>query len=68
MLSHYPQSAFQGVSEGRGGQQQLATQTLRVHLLGIDKFQGGRSIGTQMSLPCLNVFFVRVAPLQNEIG
>ena len=37
MLSQYPQSAFRG-SAGvtRGSQQQFATQTLRVHLLGID--------------------------------
>ena len=38
MLSQYPRSAFQGLRAGitRGGQQQLATQTLRVHLLGLD--------------------------------
>ena len=35
MLSQYAQSAFQGLS-GVGGQQQFATQTLRVHLVGID--------------------------------
>ena len=38
ILSQYPQSAFQGVLGGRQGvQQQLATQTLRVHLLGTDQ-------------------------------
>ena len=40
MLSQYPQSAFRrfrGVT--RGGQQQFATQTLRVHLLGIEYSQ-----------------------------
>ena len=37
MLSQYPRSAFQGFCGGhREGQQQFATQTLRVHLLGID--------------------------------
>ena len=36
MRSQYPQSAFQGFSRGRWGQQQFATQTLHVHLLGID--------------------------------
>ena len=37
MLSLYPRSAFQGFcGVTRGGQQQLATQTLRVHLLGIE--------------------------------
>ena len=37
MLSHYPQSTFQGVLWGLpGGQQQSATQTLRVHLLGLE--------------------------------
>ena len=36
ILSQYPQSAFQGFSGGcQGGQQQFATQTLRVSLLGI---------------------------------
>ena len=37
MLSQYPRSAFRG-SAGvmRGGQQQIATQTLCVHLLGIE--------------------------------
>ena len=37
ILSQYPQSAFQG-SAGvtRAGQQQFATHTLRVHLLGLD--------------------------------
>ena len=35
--SQYLQSAFQGLSGGsQRGQQQSATQTLRVHLLGID--------------------------------
>ena len=35
--SQYLQSAFQGLSGGpERGQQQSATQTLRVHLLGID--------------------------------
>ena len=40
-ISQYPQSAFQALSGvgGGGGQQQFATQTLRVHLLGIDKTQ-----------------------------
>ena len=39
MLLQYPQSAFQGLSGvDRGGQQQFATQTLHVHLLGIDFF------------------------------
>ena len=49
MLSQCPQSAFQGFSGvARGGQQQFATQTLRVHLLGVDHsgkgnhFAGGR--------------------------
>ena len=40
MLSQYPQSAFQGslrVAGGGGGQQQFATQTIRVHLLGLEK-------------------------------
>ena len=33
----YPRSDFQGLCGGHGGgQQQCATQTLRVHLLGID--------------------------------
>ena len=39
MLSQYPESALQGLSAvagGGGGQQQFVTQTLRVHLLGID--------------------------------
>ena len=37
MLPQYPQSASQGVSGvASGGQQQFATQTLRVHLLGIE--------------------------------
>ena len=36
MLSQCPRSAFQGVT--REGQQQFATQTLRVHLLGIEVF------------------------------
>ena len=38
MLSQYPQSAFLRFSAGcrGGGKQQFATQTLRVHLLGID--------------------------------
>ena len=43
MLSQYPRSAFRGsagVTRLRGGQQQLATQMLRVHLLGIDQPQG----------------------------
>ena len=35
MLSQYPQSAFKGPPRV-GGQQQFATQTLRVHLLGLD--------------------------------
>ena len=39
MLSQYPQSAFQGsVGITRRGQQQFATQTLRVHLLGIEMY------------------------------
>ena len=38
MLSQYPQTAFQGSPRvAGGGQQQFATQTLRVHLLGLDK-------------------------------
>ena len=38
MLSQYPQSAFQRLSGvAGGGQQQFATQTFRVHLLGIEK-------------------------------
>ena len=37
MLSQCPQSAFQGSPRvAGGGQQQFATQTLRVHLLGIE--------------------------------
>ena len=37
MLSQYPRSTFQGLcGVTRGGQQQFATQTLRVRLLGID--------------------------------
>ena len=37
MLSQYPLSAFPGLCGGtRGGQQQFVTQTLRVHLLGLD--------------------------------
>ena len=37
MLSQYPQLAFHGVLRGSlGGQQQFVTQTLRVHLLGLD--------------------------------
>ena len=37
MLSQYPQSAFQGFSGvARGGQQQFAAQTLRVHLLSVN--------------------------------
>ena len=40
MRSQYPQRVFQGFSEGlRGGHQQFATQTLRVHLLGLDVAQ-----------------------------
>ena len=36
-LPHYPQSAFQGSPRvAGGGQQQFATQTLRVHLLGLE--------------------------------
>ena len=46
--SQYPQSAFQGLSGvAGGGQQQFATQTLRVHLLGIE-----------MTTTFLYVFFV----------
>ena len=38
MLSQYPRAAFRGFCGGhRQGQQQFATQTLRVHLLGIEK-------------------------------
>ena len=34
----YPQAAFQTLSGGcRGGQHQFATQTLRIHLIGIDQ-------------------------------
>ena len=37
MSRQYPRSAFQGLcGVTRGGQRQFATQTLRVHLLGID--------------------------------
>ena len=37
MRSQYPWSAFRGCARvTRGGQQQFATQTLRVHLLGVD--------------------------------
>ena len=36
MLSQYPWSAFRGFAGVQRGQQQFATQTLRVHLLGID--------------------------------
>ena len=37
MLSQYPRSAFPGLARvTRGGQQQFATQTLRVHLLGLE--------------------------------
>ena len=37
MLSQYPQSASQGSPRvAGGGQQEFATQTLRVHLLGLD--------------------------------
>ena len=37
MQSQYPQSAFQGFSaRSPAGQQQFATQTLCVHLLGLD--------------------------------
>ena len=37
MLSQYPWSALRGCAEvTKGGQQQFATQTLRVHLLGIE--------------------------------
>ena len=37
MLSQYPQSALQGLSGvTRGGQQQFATQTTCVHLLGLE--------------------------------
>ena len=38
MLSLYQQSVFRGSLGGRrGGQQQFATQTIRVHLLGLEK-------------------------------
>ena len=40
MLSQYPQSAQGLWRVTRGGQQQFATQTLRVHLLGIDPCDG----------------------------
>ena len=41
MPKQYPRSDFQGLlGVTRGGQQQFATQTLRVHLLGIEKFAG----------------------------
>ena len=44
MLSKYPKSAFEGLSGvAGGGQQQFATQTLRVHLLGTDLRDGGLS-------------------------
>ena len=38
MMSQHPEAPFQGLSGvvGGGGQQQFATQTLRVHLLGVD--------------------------------
>ena len=43
MLSQYPRSAFQGFCrDHQRGQQQFATQTLRVHLLGIECTSTGR--------------------------
>ena len=42
MPSQYPQPAFQGSPRVAGvGQQQFATQTLRVHLLGLEGKWGG---------------------------
>ena len=48
MLCQYPQSAFQGSPRVAGGdQQQFATQTLRVHLLGLEfRFLQSRSDGS----------------------
>ena len=48
MLSQYPQSASQGCSGGVAGkgQQEFATQTLRVHLLGIDYSLKKGALGT----------------------
>ena len=44
-----PTVCFSGFSEGRrGGQQQFATQTLRVHLLGLEMWQ----IGVLTEKPC----------------
>ena len=42
MLSQYPLSAFHRGSPGSPGgvQQQFATQTLRVHVLGLEKHEG----------------------------
>ena len=44
MLSQYPQSAFHGVLRAPlGGLEQFATQTLRVHLLGLE-IQGAAAL------------------------
>ena len=63
MLSHYPQSAYQGFPLVAGGcQQQFATQTLRVHLLGIDP-EFITNFGLEDALVFLNFMSFFLCPL-----
>ena len=68
MPSQYPRSAFQGLCGCQGGQQQLTTQTLCVHLLGIEKHRHTKKhLEThQLGSHPKNSLYVGVLPLENK--
>ena len=62
MLPQYSRSAFQGLCGGhQRGQQQFATQTLRVHLLGIDVSAPDRSIEVAIAILIATALIARSA-------